>query len=518
MSATDICVTSGYGIYPLPPGHSANWTAGYGKGTTSITLSSTTGLAAGDLLVLDQLNDPDTDTGNVWVCSTTNVCSSEGDSEVRRPNRSQSQVVVVTSCSPSCNTAGTTTVNFTPGLYMPNWVAAKSPGAWWDGAHSVSGIGIEDMSLDHSSSPAISGFQITGARDWWIKNIRSVGANRSHIWVYGATRGTIRDSYLFGSQNGSVSGSQSYGVETDIASDLLIENNIGQAIAGPFPAGESVTGVVYGYNYGINDLYASSGNTQWMQGMAYHHSSGISYHLFEGNDGPGFTADQIHGTSNFGTLFRNHFVGWESGKTQQTIPVHIYSFNRYFNVIGNVLGNVGTHTNYEGGPASTTTLGPDAYHDISIYMLGWSGNQQKYDTANGDVASMPNDPLVKVTLMRWGNYDVVTAVPQWNASEVPSGLNPYGNPVPSNNSLPPSFYLSAKPAFWGSGAWPAIGPDVSGGAVPNVGGHVNKIPARLCFENIMGGTFSSGLLTFNANRCYYAVSAPATPTNLRIIP
>src|SRR5437667_11724692 len=69
VGATDICITNGRGLYPLNPGHTANWTAGYGKGTTSITLDNTTGLAVGDVLVLDQLDDSDTDTGNLWICS-----------------------------------------------------------------------------------------------------------------------------------------------------------------------------------------------------------------------------------------------------------------------------------------------------------------------------------------------------------------------------------------------------------------------------------------------------------------
>ena len=143
-------------------------------------------------------------------------------------------------------------------------------------------------------------------------------------------------------------------------------------------------------------------------------------------------------------------------------------------------------------------------------MLGWSGNQAKYPT-------MPNDLLVRSTLMRWGNYDTVTGSARFVASEVPSGLSLYANPIPANNVLPASMYLSSKPLWWGPGPWPAIGPDVTGGNVSGVGGHVSKIPARLCFENIMGGSFSSGVLSFNAGKCYAPAGAPAIPTNLKII-
>jgi len=119
--------------------------------------------------------------------------------------------------------------------------------------------------------------------------------------------------------------------------------------------------------------------------------------------------------------------------------------------------------------------------------------------------------------MRWGNYDTVTGTSRFVAGEVPSGLSLYANPVPADNTLPPSLYLSSKPLWWGSTPWPAIGPDVTGGNVSGAGGHVYKIPARVCYETVMGGTFGAGLLTFNANRCYAPAGAPTAPTNLKIV-
>jgi hypothetical protein len=106
--------------------------------------------------------------------------------------------------------------------------------------------------------------------------------------------------------------------------------------------------------------------------------------------------------------------------------------------------------------------------------------------------------------MRWGNYDTVTAAPRWcgnssdpgwattcgGVSEVPTGLGSYANAVPGNTNLPQSFYLGTQPpAFWSLAGplvtppWPAVGPDVSGGNVPNVGGFANHNPAALCFAS-----------------------------------
>jgi hypothetical protein len=129
---------------------------------------------------------------------------------------------------------------------------------------------------------------------------------------------------------------------------------------------------------------------------------------------------------------------------------------------------------------------------------------------------MANDPFAKASSMRWGNYDTVTAAARWNASEVPSGLSLYANAVPPDHSLPNSFYLTSKPAWFstpfGNVPWPPIGPDVVGGQLLN--GFAFKIPAQLCYENTAK---TSGILNFNANNCYPAGTAPNPPTNLRII-
>jgi hypothetical protein len=228
--------------------------------------------------------------------------------------------------------------------------------------------------------------------------------------------------------------------------------------------------------------------------------------LFEGNSGSGFNSDNTHGTHNFMTLFRNYYMGWEPGKEQQTIPVHMYAASRYYNVIGNVLGRSGYHTNYE--CAATNATGSCGQADESIFTLGFSDN-------GGSHGSYNNDLQTKATLMRWGNYDTVTGTTRFLASEVPSGLSQFANPLPANNNLPASFYLSAKPFWWGTLPWPAIGPDVTGGNIANVGGHAYTIPAQACYDSTTKG--SNGILIFNADRCYDQVPRPAPPTNVTVI-
>ena len=105
------------------------------------------------------------------------------------------------------------------------------------------------------------------------------------------------------------------------------------------------------------------------------------------------------------------------------------------------------------------------------------------------------DPKVTATLLRWGNYDYFNKATQFVASEIPAGV-----PVPPSQTIPSSYYYSSKPAWWSAGiAWPPIGPDVTGGN-GDTSGHVNKIPAQVCWEtrNLLTGG------SFNASACYGA--------------
>ena len=114
------------------------------------------------------------------------------------------------------------------------------------------------------------------------------------------------------------------------------------------------------------------------------------------------------------------------------------------------------------------------------------------------------DALTKQSLLRWGNYDVVSGAVRWcgnstspewyticnSISEIPTtGIKFINdNPVPASTTLPASFYLLARPLFWptrwGTPPWPAIGPDVEGGTAPDgVDGRSYAIPAQLCYTN-----------------------------------
>jgi len=161
-----------------------------------------------------------------------------------------------------------------------------------------------------------------------------------------------------------------------------------------------------------------------------------SHHvLFEGNYGFNFDSDKTHGNAIYHTIFRNHLRGirrdfGDSGGSngpQRCAGAAFYSYWHSF--VGNVLGAAGQMNGwvYQSGSMS----------QAAIYLLGWD-----------DWAPYPVDPQVAATTLRHGNFDYLTNSVTWD-------------PSISTQTLPPSLYLSGKPAFFNAGSgytWPWVDP------------------------------------------------------------
>jgi hypothetical protein len=496
----DVCIENGTNTWGGNGATVGNWTAGYAPGTTQITLDNTSGIVPGrTLLILDQLNDSNTDNGGLWINDTNGVAEDDNPSNGYRPGRAQGQVVLATAVSGS-------TVTISPGIYMPNWSSSQSPQAWWS-TPAVTGDGVEDLSMDNSHSNGNAIVVDSGYGDW-VNGVRSYQEGSiQHVLVYQSAHCTIQSSYFYGTPNAIT---ESYGYDEVMSSDDLIANNIFQHIASPVVVDGSSSGTVAAYNYALDDYFGGA-SSNWMAIAFEPHSAGIDYELFEGNVGDGFGADDIHGTGNLWTLFRNRLYGFDPPdplRTNDTIAVTVDSFHRFMNVVGNVLGDSGVTTTYQ----IVAPAGGNQDMVDEVYNLGWS-NWAGWPT---------QDPLTPSTLFRWGNYDVVHNAAEWNPLEVPSSLSALANPVPTTETLPASFFLSSKPAWWitpwGTPPWPAIGPDVTGGTDASANGHANAIPAQLCYENSPNDQNypqdQSGLYVklFNAGSCYG--QPPAAPTGL----
>jgi hypothetical protein len=356
---------------------------------------------------------------------------------------------------------------------------------------------LENLSIDETNDGGSAAISIYNAFNCWAKGIRSINATRDHVQYAEAAHNTVQDSYFYGTKNAT---SQSYGVESYLGSDNLTVNNIYQRVTSPMMT-QLTSGNVFLYNFDVLDYYCDpTCNDQqggYMGETTIMHNAGVMYTLWEGNVTPGVKGDVFHGTGGLQTLFRNQIYGWAPYVSGGVWAVELGSYNRAYNFVGNVLGKTGYSNTYEGGGNG------------SIYKLG-GGNTE------GSV-TVPSDSGVTTTLLRWGNYDVVNNAVRWVASEVPSNIGSYSNPVPTSQTLPASLYYSGRPSWWPSGKpWPLIGPDVTGGNVSGYGGHANTNPAQDCYLNVMHGPSdgTGSVRSFNASACYTQQTLPAPPTSL----
>ena len=550
-SATDVCMQGPSWTYSgaanvMPPSGSnqcVSWASGYSQGTTSIGLTGCPNApTVGELMILDQANDT-SDTSGVYMCDgSTSNCTYEG---TRNANGrvisgvlySEEQVVYITSVSSLGG--GAYTVGISPGVEFTNIRSGQTPSVWFPG--TVKNDGVENLTLDGTAVSVDGNLMMVGCYECWAKGATFLNGDRSSVWLMQSARDVIRDSYFYGAQSHVTT---SYNIEGDNSSDALIENNIMQQVTQPVTWNGSTSGMVVDYNFAINTIFVDS---TWTWGFFMGHATSNNMNLWEGNIAYTMLGDNASGPSNQVTMFRNFFTGYKPGAPNGAEPFIMRALERNENYIGNILGQPGYHTAYQGYPTNTTTFTTSGAGPL-IYDIGAGGT--------GDACSLnpPQstlcDPLTFTTMMRWGNYDVVNAAVQWNSTEASPAANTYVNANFTSSyftslahTLPASLLYSSAPSWWPSAKpFPSIGPDVSTGNVGICTGtyagwmatnssqctggtlsaawasHAVSNPAMDCYFNSMGGpTDGSGsVLSFNAATCYNAsvVTAPGTPVLL----
>jgi len=430
-SIIDIRGLAYWNIYGLQ--RTVSITGGMSKGSTQITLSSASGISVGDILLIDQLNDPQL----VDPVGYEGLCTYCGRAEGTRARGQYAEVNAISS--------NTVTLNLP--LY---WTlsASLSPQATLVNANSmVRWAGIEDLTLTESQAAVEFMIEMDAAQYSWLKNVEIKRVNRRAVWLIESLQCEIRESY-FHDGIGGFGRDRGYGVLADAYSNAnLIENNIFHTLDGGFMmAAGGASGNVFAYNYMTDTRFD---DPWWMTASpSISHAPHPSMNLWEGNIGIQAGADFIHGSSSHNTLFRSRFSGWQSPTiTSNNNAIEFQYKNTYMNVLGCVLGTPGQSSTYEAAyPASADSSLK------TIWRLGYGGPDDAGDTN------------VKATLLRHGNFDYVTNSVRWDANI-------------SDHQLPASLYLAAKPSWWGNLPWPPIGPDLD----PMVG----TIPAK---ERFLGNS------------------------------
>lgn len=490
-----------------------NITGGATTGSTSITLSSTSGVQTGKYLVIAETNNSSfvTANGSEGLCGWCDEWTSNG-------SLSRGQIVAITGVSGN-------TVSISPGLYS---AYTNSPIAVPFNM-AVSYAGVENLQVYANNTGYAANFGMAQCAYCWIKGVESNYTDGDHVEDYWGYRDEIRDSYF---SNAYLHQPGTYDSDVVLAlktSDSLVENNIIERTHAAVMLEWGAAGDVIGYNYMMGQF--DSGSTNFLIGGVNFHGAHPQFDLIEGNVMPGFNPDSVWGSSSQATLFRNWVVGTSmvctpysgrgavscSGSNghyafQAARAMQISYLSTRDNFVGNVVGSAQAQSLLAYGSSKMTQTDSVEYPATRSYdsvVYNWTfGYGEANDDGSGSGCDGGNAPChlagTSSTDLLTGNYSNITAQTTWSGG--------------SAKSLPGSFYLSSKPSWWGSMPYPATGPDVTGGSGP--GGHTYGNPAQYCYLNVMHGTDggAGSPLVFNAAKCYgnssATTSGPGAPQGL----
>jgi hypothetical protein len=478
-------------------------TSGATAGSTSLGLSSTSGMAVGGLLAISETNAS-------WVSSNGDEgsCNWCDGGFTSNGSRAREQVVRILAIS------GNTVTIAAPGLYSPY---TNTPTAVYF-TPAVQYAGLRDVQIYAGNVGLGADVVITKCAFCYVKGVEGNYADGN--WV------TVSDSYRFEIRDSDFSGTFDHGagtfdgdVDLSVRATLgLVENNIMLRGHNSLMVQWGANGNVIGYNYGLSGFDNSGYNSTY--GGFNAHGADPQFNLFEGNVIPTYKLDGVWGGSTMNTAFRNWIQQTSdvctpyqtNGRVAVTTPcfqspyqdvgeqldhLSVYSIS-----VANVIGSAQqialkeTDAVLAAWPASRNMFG----------SLGWGytfgyGDDADDGSGNGcDGGTNCQSASPYATSFIYNDY---LASPATTVCE--SG----GATASCPATAPPSFYLAAKPAWWGSLPWPANGPDVTGGTGP--AGHAYGNPAQQCFVNVMKGT-DGGVgspYAFNENTCYGSAAAAA---------
>lgn len=268
--------------------------------------------------------------------------------------------------------------------------------------HYIQQVGIEDLLLKRldTGGDGSSNFNIRRAADCWFRRIESDWTEKYHFAVSESLHLEIRDSYIHDAHSKS-GGGEGYGVSlARHTTSVLTENNIFNELRHAMIIQIGTSGSVFGYNYAQRN-YSDDG---WDKSYISLHGHYPFLNLFEGNIvGWAYMGDYWGDIGPDNTLFRNWVIGTDKHEdfgSSRGIALQYFHGPQY--VVGNEISS----------------------NDGIYFSSDSTGNLE-------DVIIHGNNVQGTIT---------------WD-------------PTIPDHTLPNSYYLDSKPAFYGTVEWPSIGSD-----------------------------------------------------------
>jgi hypothetical protein len=396
-------------------------TSGLTKGSTTLGLSNTTGFVPGQILQIQLYND-----------TNLPVVSVSGYNGLRR------QKTLITGVTGN-------TLSIFPGLYdnYSNVVALAQMARY----QSVN-VGIENLSVNATNATGSFVIELEQCYGCWVKGVHSMQAYNYHIYLYDCLQCEVRECFMDTLNHVGTDGA---GFIMQTSSGCLVEDNI---VYKGFPLMEinaGSSGNVFGYNLCENST------TYGVTGAAIdsNHGPHNSFNLYEGNVSPNIQSDGYFGSDSHDTIYRNLLHATSPGGNPGA-SIILNRFARDYTIMGNILGTNGL-------PTGTYSFGyPNMGNGtFSGYAPPWAN----WGQTPGPNGFQEMDTNVQATTLLAGNYNYL------------SNSIPVGESLGAN-ILPPSLYLTGKPAWFGNLTWPPFDPTVA-----NLLPSKASIPAGYVFFN-----------------------------------
>ena len=445
--STTGAINFGNGTQPDISG-SVTITGGLTQGSTSITVSNSSGVTRGMYLLITQLNDP----------SFVTIDGAEGASTWSdggigwNGTRVLGQTVQVTSVSGS-------TIGITPLYYA--YSSSLSPEAT-PYSMGCTMAGLEDLTVyaNNTGYSAMEGMECT--QYCWILNVENNYSDGDHVDIDWSYRDEVRHCNFHDAYLHSPGQSDSDLDLRNKSSGCLIIDNIFVRLHCGIMMEWGAAGNVVAYNYVAGEFDAGSTNVT-MPGITTHGPHPF-FNLIEGNIAPQFYFDDIWGSSSNNVCLRNWITGtsqiqdpltgrgpltgipWWSCQADYAVDVDLN--NTSYSFLGNCVGSpqllVVAACNSGGSgtlPFTALIVAPTSrsYDAIAYgYTFGYQGLS--------DDGTTPGDSAVPYTTsIIAGDYNYAGGgnVTWYNAT---------------SQSIPNSLFLTGAPSDFGNLPWPPINP------------------------------------------------------------